>query len=114
MTDIYKRIEELCKKNNINITAMCSRCDIPRASLSDYKTGRKKSLSVETLSKIADYFGVCLDYLYGKTTTAVVDEQSLKIALFGGDQVVTDDMWNEVKRYAEYIKERENGNKKTV
>lgn len=109
MTPIYERIEELCKENGINITTLCSACSIPRASLSDYKNGRTKSLSAETLSKIADYFGVSVDYIYGKDT---LDRESLlKVALFGGETEVTDEMWNEVKRYADYIKERENGNK---
>ncbi len=108
MSAIYERIEELCKQRGINITRMCSDCGIPRASLSDFKTGRKKTLSAETLSKIADYFGVSVDYLYGKSTAAA-DEQSLKVALFGGDGDVTDEMWDEVKRYALYIKEKRNG-----
>lgn len=110
MTPLYKRIEDLCKKRDINITVLCNKCGIPRASLSDYKTGRKKSLSADTLSKIADYFSVSVDYLYGKTDTAS-DEEALKVALFGGDTLVTDKMWDEVKLYANFIKERENGNK---
>lgn len=110
MPETYIRIEKLCKKKGINITALCNDCGIPRASLSDYKKGRKKSLSADTLSRIADYFGVSVDYLYGKHIVPA-DEQSLKVALFGGDGAVTDEMWNEVKRYAQYIKERENGNK---
>lgn len=110
MPAIYQRIEELCRNRGINITFLCSECGIPRASLSDYKTGRKKTLSADTLSKIADYFGVSVDYLYGKEVHPA-DEQSLKVALFGGDGAVTDEMWNEVKRYAQYIKEKQNGNK---
>ena len=43
-----------------------------------------------------------------------VDEQSLKVALFGGSEDVTDEMWNEVKRYAMYVKERENGNNQAL
>ena len=70
---------------------------------------RIKSLSASTLSKISEYFGVSVEYLMGGEAPAV-DEQSLKVALFGGDAVVTDEMWNEVKRYAQYIKERENEN----
>lgn len=108
-TGVYQRIEELCKKNGINVTALCNECSISRASLSDFKSGRKKTLSADTLSKIADYFGVSVDYLCGKSTAAA-DDESVKVALFGGDSVVTDEMWNEVKRYAQYIKERENGN----
>ena len=110
MNSIYERIEQLCKKNGINVTVLCSECGIPRASLSDFKNGRTKSLSAETLSKIADRFKVSVDYLYGKAETSN-NEELLKVALFGGDTVVTEKMWEEVKRYAGYIKERENGNK---
>lgn len=109
MTPIYQRIEELCRQKGINVTYLCSECNIPRASLSDYKTGRKKSLSAETLSKIAEYFGVSVDYLYGGGAP-VPEEENLKVALFGGDSEVTDEMWNEVKRYARYLQERKNEN----
>ena len=108
MVELYQRIESLCKAKGINVTTLCSECGIPRASLSDFKSGRKKTLSAKTLSLIADYFDVSVDYLYGKKTN---DEKALKVALFGGDTVVTDEMWAEVKRYADFIKERENGNK---
>lgn len=109
MTETYLRIDELCRKNKINVTALCRECSIPRASLSDYKMGRIKTLSASTLSKISEYFGVSVEYLMGGETPAA-NEESLKVALFGGDMIVTDEMWNEVKRYAQYIKERENGN----
>lgn len=109
MTPIYERIEELCKDKGITVTTLCSECKIPRASLSDYKTGRKKSLSADTLARIAEYFGVSVDYLYGGSS-AKADDESLKVALFGGDGDVTDEMWDEVKRFAQYIKEKANGN----
>ena len=104
MPEIYSRIEQLCKRRRINITLMCKECSIPRASLTDYKMGRIKSLSAKTLARIAEYFGVSVDYLYGGDSGA--DEHALKVALFGGDGEVTDEMWDEVKRYARYIKEK--------
>ena len=108
MTDLYNRIENLCKNKGVNITLMCKECKIPRASLSDYKCGRKKTLSAETLVKIAEYFSVSVDYLYGKENTSA-SEHDLKVALFGGDGEVSEEMWNEVKRYARYIKEKGKG-----
>lgn len=104
MPEIYSRIEQLCREKKINITLMCKECGIPRASITDYKMGRIKSLSAKTLAKIAEYFGVSVDYLYGGGSGA--DERALKVALFGGDGEVTDEMWDEVKRYARYIKEK--------
>lgn len=110
MTEIYMRIENLCKEKGINITALCSACGISRASLSDYKNGRKKTLSADTLSKIAEYFNVSVDFLYGGEVS-VPDIEGLKIALFGGNDNISDEMLDEVKRYAKYIMERENENK---
>ena len=65
MSDLYNRIEQLCKEKNESITTMCKESGASRASLSDLKVGRKQSLSAETLSKIATHFGVSVDYLLG-------------------------------------------------
>ena len=109
MPETYQRIAELCSNEGITITDMCKLCNIPRASLTDYKMGRIKTLSALTLSKISEHFSVSVEYLlsgYEKNNP----EQDLKVALFGGDTVVTEEMWQEVKRYAQYIKERNNEN----
>ena len=83
MPEMYERIEQLCKERKTNITRMCKECGIPRASLSDYKSGRIQSLSAKVLAKIADYFGVSVDFLYGGSKMPY--EKELKVALFGGD-----------------------------
>ena len=66
MYDLYKTIESLCKIKGINITTMCKESGASRGSLTDLKNKRKKSLSADTLSRIADYFGVTVDFLLGK------------------------------------------------
>lgn len=66
MSDLYTRIDTLCKERNVNITVMCKESGASRGSLSDLKFGRKQSLSVETLKKIASYFNVSVDYLTGE------------------------------------------------
>ena len=65
MDDLYRKIEALCKERNISITTMCRDSGVSRAPLSDLKMGRSKTLSSATLSKIASYFGVSVDYLLG-------------------------------------------------
>lgn len=101
MPEIYIRIEELCRKKGITVTDLCRECSIPRATLSDFKTGRIKSLSAMAVSKIAGFFSVSTDYLLGNKQDDGLD--ALKVALFGGETEVTDEMWEEVKRYAKYI-----------
>ena len=67
MVSLYGTIERLCAQRGVNITQMCKEANISRGIISDYKIGRTKSLSSETLGKISDYFSVSLDYLHGKT-----------------------------------------------
>lgn len=107
MNFIYDLIEELCFKKGINITTLCKECNIPRSIMTDYKKGRIKSLSLNNITKIADYFGVEVGYLCGSPLTAASDE-ALKKALFGEGVLVTDEMWQEVKTYAEFIKQKYN------
>ena len=65
MSDLYKKIEDLCKKRSVNVTQMCKESGDSRASITDLKMGRKQTLSSMTLSKIASYFNVSVDYLIG-------------------------------------------------
>lgn len=83
MDILYDKIELLCNKKGINITTMCRDAGISRAPLSDLKAGRSKTLSSTTLSKIASYFGVSVDYLLGNT------EQKEK-PLINGDEELTE------------------------
>ena len=44
MSELYNRIESLCKKRNINVTVMCKETGASRGSLTDLKAGRKKEV----------------------------------------------------------------------
>lgn len=66
MSELYNRIDKLCKIEGRTITSMCKDAKASRASLSDLNNGRKKSLSAETLSKIAETLGVSVGFLLGK------------------------------------------------
>lgn len=65
MSELYRRIEELCQERGTNITAMCKESGAPRGSLTDLKMGRTNRLNTTTLSRISEYFGVTVDFLIG-------------------------------------------------
>lgn len=65
MSDLYERIDKLCKKNGISITAMCKGSGVSRGSMTDLKNGRSQNLSTDAISKIASYFQVSIDHLLG-------------------------------------------------
>lgn len=63
MSEMYDRINALCKNNHTNITRLCKELNIGRSALSELASGRTRSLSAVTMSKIAEYFGVTTDYI---------------------------------------------------
>ena len=79
-------------------------------TISRYETGAREP-SREELIAIADYFDVSVGYLCGSPMVAATEE-SLKTALFGEGVIVTDEMWDEIKNYAEYIKYKYKNNLK--
>lgn len=65
MSDLYNTIAGLCKSKNVKIGTMAVSLNISKSMFTDLKMGRKKTLAVSTLQKLADYFGVTLEYLLG-------------------------------------------------
>ena len=65
MSEMYDRIERLCKERGVNMTAMCRAAGIPRSNLSDLKYGRTTALATVNLDRIAKFFEVSMDYLLG-------------------------------------------------
>ena len=63
---------------------MCDDLGMSRSTLTELRKGRAKTLNLEKASKIADYFGVSVDYLLGNEpkekapTVEVDDERSAK------------------------------------
>lgn len=65
MSELYNRIEALCKERKITVSDMCRETSISRTVMSELKHGRTTSLSAKNLDKIATYFGVTSSYLLG-------------------------------------------------
>lgn len=113
MSELYNLIENLCKEKKTNITTMCKEAGISRAPLSELKMGRSKTLSSVTLSKIASYFGVSVDFLLGNekeklpTEKGEPSDDDIKFALFGDvSKEITDEEYEDVLRFAQFIREK--------
>jgi len=110
MCKLYQNIENLCKDKKVSITQMCKDIDVSRASLTDYKMGRIKSLSVETLNKIAKYFNVSFEYLLGeienKQLSAKEQIKDVRFALSGEVHDITEEEAEDVLNFLKYIKSK--------
>ena len=61
-------ITKECKQKNIKISELLSLCDINHSFISDMRH-KNRAPSVDKISVIADYLGVSVDYLLGRTDT---------------------------------------------
>lgn len=68
--NMYNKIHLLCSERGIKPAQLCKEAGIPKSTLSELKCGRTKTLSTNTLNKIAQYFGVSLGY-FDETEDAV-------------------------------------------
>lgn len=105
----YEKFYELCKEINKTPTGVGVELSIDRSTVNYWKNNHTPKQ--KTLSKIADYFDVSVDYLLGKTeirnpVNRQDPEEIAKVALFGGDKEVSDEMWEEAKNYAEFLKQK--------
>ena len=79
MCTLHSRIISLCKERGISGSRMCLDLGMSKSTLSDLKSGRKKSFTAETAQKIASYLGVSVAYLLGeeeKEQPAILGELS--------------------------------------
>lgn len=113
MCTLYERIIELCRKKGVSGSRMCLDLGLSKSTLSDMKHGRTKGLTAVTAQKIASYLGVTVGYLLGEEENSenekipvAINDEDIKVALFGGDTEVTDEMWHEVMNYAEFLKQK--------
>lgn len=111
----YDRFEKLCREKGVTPTGAARENGLAQSVISMWKT-RGSTPQAETVQKLANYFGVSVDYLLGneqkeKAPTSEgkheVNDEDLKVALFHGATDVTDEMWNEAKEFARFIYERE-------
>lgn len=116
MGALYDRIAYLCAQKGIKPGRLCSDLGISRGSMGDLKKGRRAGISTKTATKIADYFGVSVDYLLNGSPNEKapapegerpISDEEIKLALFGGGGEITDAMYDEVKKFAAYVRQRE-------
>lgn len=104
----------LCNEKGVTPSKACRDVNIAPATFSCWDENSVPRQA--TLLRIADYFGVTVDYLLGKEQekkpSETEDLEEIRVALFGGDTEVTPEMWEEVKQFAHYVAARKKFEKK--
>ena len=110
----WERYHELCIQEGKSANAVALELGFSNATCTKWKNGSEPGS--KSISKIADYFGVTVDYLLGTEPkpSAPVTDEDLKFALFNGADGITDEMFEEVKWFARAVMEREQAKKANI
>ena len=108
----FNRFKQLCDEKEISVYRACTDIGLNRSAVAKWKAGGKPNGS--TAARLAEYFGVTTDYLLGQSEERTpgsmsrgISDAEIKFALFGGDGEITDAMYQEVKQFAAFVKQRE-------
>lgn len=111
----YDIFVQLCMQKGVKPGRVAEDCGINRSNVSLWKS-KGYTPRGDALNRIAAYFGVSVDYLLGGADGTLTDtdtppkDEELKFALFGGGDV-TDAQFEEVKRFAQFVRERDKDKK---
>ena len=107
----FDKYSELCKKKGKTPTGVAIELNVSRATVNYWKNGNVPKQ--DTLIKIANYFNVSVDYLLGnekQKNPATDSDEMLMFALYGGDNAdITPGMLEDVRNFAQYIREKNKG-----
>lgn len=71
---MYEIFEHLLQKHNVTPYKVAKEAGVTQTALSNWKSGRSTP-TTKTLQKVADYFGVTIDYLMNGTTNMSKKEE---------------------------------------
>lgn len=110
---MYEKFEELLKKNNVTAYRVAKETGVTTATLTSWKQG-KYTPKREKLQKIADYFGVSVEYFTGEEPIEetsnkgyYIDEETARTAqeIYNNDKILFD-VYNTIdkERLVEFAK----------
>ena len=73
----YENVQELCKQHKTNITRMTKEIGLSNAAAASWKKGSVPKL--DTVRKIADYFGVSWESLLDQSATVTASNGSIVV-----------------------------------
>ena len=114
----YNRYVALCAKKGVSPSRAAIEAGISKSLVSKWKSNESKEPSPEVVRKLAEYFGISafevLEDAPQKETPAEkasVTDDDIKFALSGGEDIITDAQYDEVKKFVQFIKERDKRDK---
>ena len=110
---IAQKIKALRKQAKLTQTELGDMLGVQKNAVSKWECGRVTDIPAGKIKAMAKIFDVPPSYLIDNEAEKPqpgaeggVSEEELKFALFGGDQEITDEMFEEVRQFAAFVKAR--------
>lgn len=110
----------LRKKSGLTMKQLGEKIGVAESTISLYEKGTREPDNA-TLFKLADYFGVSVDYLLGRTDTPTPETsdlempaelESVRMAFYGGPSNLSQKSLQDIAEYVKFIQERDKKEKK--
>ena len=100
-----ERIKQLRKEKSLTMKQLGVAICVAESTISLYENGKRQPDN-ETLSKLADFFGVSVDYLLGREDSLSLDKQleGVDFALYGETRDLTDEEKEDILSYIKFKK----------
>lgn len=131
----YERYLQLCEEAKIAPSAAATKAGFNRGTVSVWKKKYEAGMDVtpdqDIVNKICDFFGCTESWVRGissqkekspskigegNTNQSIVGPEEIKAAFWGGEKDLSkedmDAMWNDVKRFADFIAQQKKQEKK--
>ena len=117
--EIGKRIKLKREECGLTQEELGKAVDLNKSTIQRYETGKIEKIKLPVIQAIAQVLKVDPNWLilkcdyplpsdpHAEAERPVVSDEDIKFALWGGAEGITDEMYEEVRQYAEMVKMRE-------
>lgn len=108
---IAQKIKDLRKRAGLTQTELGDMLGVKKNAVSKWECGRVEDIPAGKIKSMAKIFQVPPSYLIDAeaeqpAARELPDDEAIKFALFGGGEDITDEMFEEVKQFAAFLKSR--------
>lgn len=109
----YERYVALCEAHGVTPSRAAMEAGLSKSTVSKWKASPEAKPTGNAIKKLCDYFGITVSELLEEETPipAAVSDRDIMFALFGGRADITEEMYEEVKAFANFVYQREEAKK---